>query len=184
MVDGLYENSLSYQLSRRFVMTYAQKQIDTGNDIREWEKIIEYYEQHPTIELGDLFKHSQYVDKANGYYYTEKPIEGSLGLFNSPRSGLAELYNSRYVGKKNVKGILGGLDISDQLQNITVPTLVLWGRHDGILPAPLAQEYYSKLGTPDSQKSLVIFEESAHSPMFEEPAKFASEVILFINRNK
>jgi len=76
------------------------------------------------------------------------------------------------------------MDISGQLQAITLPTLVLWGKHDGILPVPLAQDYYSKLGTPATQKSVVIFDESAHAPMTEEPAKFANQVIGFVNRYK
>jgi pimeloyl-ACP methyl ester carboxylesterase len=182
-VDGLYEGTLSYQLSRNFVMKYAQEQIDAGNQAGKWQKALQWYQDHPTLEFGEGPEHVKYVDEANGYYYKNNPDKGSRGLFNSPRAGLAELYNSRYV-TRHYSHLLGGLDLSGQLQAITLPTLVLWGKHDGILPVPLAQDYYSKLGTPAGQKSVVIFEESAHSPMAEEPARFADEVIRFAESYK
>jgi pimeloyl-ACP methyl ester carboxylesterase len=182
-VDGLYEGTLSYQLSRNFVMNHAQEQINAGNQVRKWEKALQWYGEHPTLEFGEGPEHVRYVDEANGYYYKKNPSKGSRGLFNSPRAGFAELYNNSYVGH-HYKRLLGGLDLSFQMQAITLPTLVLWGKHDGILPVPLAQDYYAKLGTPAAQKSVVIFEESAHSPMAEEPARFADEVIRFVESYK
>jgi pimeloyl-ACP methyl ester carboxylesterase len=164
-------------------MNYAQEQINAGNEVENWQKIIEWYGQHPTSETVDGPDHPKYVEEAKGYFYKGKPITGSLGIFTSPRSGIAELYNSRYVAR-HLKGILGGLDLSTQMRAITLPTLILWGKHDGILPVPLAQDYYTKLGTPVTQKSVVILEESAHYPMAEEPAKFADEVIRFVNNYK
>lgn len=179
-VDGIYETTLSYQLSKDFVINYAQNQINAGNKVRKWQKVIQWYQDHPNLPLEETLKHSEYVKEAHGYYYKENPSQGSWGLFNSPRSGLAELYNSRYI-QRYYKSLLGNLDLSGQLEAIKLPTLILWGKHDGILPVPLAQDYYSKLGTPKVYKSVVIFEESAHSPMAEEPAKFADEVIRFVN---
>jgi pimeloyl-ACP methyl ester carboxylesterase len=180
-VDGLHDTNAAYQLSRAFVMNYAQQQVSAGNQVEKWQKIIRWYEEHPTSELGEASKHPEYVDEANGYYYKDNPgQEASLkAIFNSPRAGLAELYNSRYVARHE-KSLLEGLDLSSQMPAITLPTLILWGKHDGILPLPLAQDYYSKLGTPAAQKPVVVFEESAHSPMAEEPAKFANEVIRFV----
>ena len=183
-VDGLHNSSTAYQFSRNFVMNYAQEQINSGNQVSKWQEIIRWYLEHPTSEIGGDPKHIEYVEEANGYYYNKKTASvGSRGLLNSPRAGLAELYNSRYV-VGYVDRILGGLDLSNPMQSITLPSLVLWGRHDGILPVPLAQDYYLKLGTPASQKSLVIFENSAHAPMEEEPGKFADEVIRFVNTYK
>lgn len=184
-VDGLHNDTAAYRLSREFVMKYAQKQIDAGNEVEKWQKIRQWYLERPNPEVGDRSDHPKYVDEAHGYYYQGNPVpEASLGaVFNSPRAGLAELYNSRYVARHENQ-LLGGLDLSNQMQAITLPTLILWGKHDGILPVPLAQDYYAKLGTPATQKSVVIFEASAHSPMAEEPAKFANEVIRFVNSHK
>ncbi len=50
------------------------------------------------------------------------------------------------------------------------------------LKVGFAQDSYDNLGS--SEKELVIFENSGHSPMSTEPYLFAEEVIEFINQNK
>jgi pimeloyl-ACP methyl ester carboxylesterase len=70
------------------------------------------------------------------------------------------------------------------MDRITLPSLIVWGRHDGILPVELADDAYERLGTPRSDKSIVIFEDSAHSPMFEQPDAFNRAVIDFIEANR
>jgi len=65
------------------------------------------------------------------------------------------------------------------------PSTYLWGRHDGFLPVELGQYQMSRLtsvSVPD--KSMVIFESSAHQPMVEEGDKFYSEVKSFADRYK
>jgi pimeloyl-ACP methyl ester carboxylesterase len=52
------------------------------------------------------------------------------------------------------------------------------------LPVELADDAYERLGTPRSDKSIVIFEDSAHSPMFEQPDAFNRAVIDFIEANR
>lgn len=74
--------------------------------------------------------------------------------------------------------------LSDDLGEITVPSLLLWGRHDFVVSPTLGEEALEKLGTPDADKSLVIFEQSGHSPMAEEPEKFIGEIVQFIEEYK
>ena len=64
---------------------------------------------------------------------------------------------------------------------ILVPTLITWGRHDGILPVALAQQAYDALGTAPQGKSVVVFEDSAHSPYAEEPDRWLEAVTTFID---
>ena len=62
------------------------------------------------------------------------------------------------------------------LGKISCPTLVLWTRHNPGQLVPLAEEGASLI--PDS--SLVVLEESAHWPQWEEPHNFDKEHLGFL----
>lgn len=66
-------------------------------------------------------------------------------------------------------------DMREQLRRITVPSLILAGRHDMI---PLAKSEELDQGLPDS--TLVVFEKSGHFSSAEEPEKFNSVVFDFL----
>jgi pimeloyl-ACP methyl ester carboxylesterase len=57
---------------------------------------------------------------------------------------------------------------------VQVPVYFFLGRHDYNEPSELAAAYLQTLRAPS--KKLVWFEESAHFPFLEEPAKFAAEM--------
>ncbi len=56
-----------------------------------------------------------------------------------------------------------------------VPVFFMLGRHDFQTPAPLAQAYFERLQAPD--KALFYFEQSAHSPPWEEPDLFLEVMV-------
>lgn len=65
-------------------------------------------------------------------------------------------------------------DAHQRHSGLEVPIYLIYGRHDKIISPPLGTAYFSTLETP--HKELIWFEESAHSPLFEEPEKFNSAV--------
>ena len=69
-------------------------------------------------------------------------------------------------------------NVLSRLGEITVPTLVMAGRHDWITPpAQAAERLHAQL--PNSE--LVIFEDSGHFPFIEEHDKFVAAVHDWIN---
>ena len=56
-----------------------------------------------------------------------------------------------------------------------LPTLIVWGRHDGIVTMAHAESYHQAM--PGSQ--LVALEESGHSPELEQPQELAQAVYEF-----
>lgn len=74
-----------------------------------------------------------------------------------------------------VLGTLKGWDRQARLGEITVPTLVLVGRHDEITPACAMT---LREGIPNSE--LVIFEASSHMPHLEEPDRYRRVVSGFL----
>lgn len=69
-------------------------------------------------------------------------------------------------------------DVVDRLGEIRVPTLVMCGRYDPVVP--IAHSELIHAGIPNSE--LVVFEESGHFPMIEEPEKFRDVVRRFITQ--
>lgn len=67
------------------------------------------------------------------------------------------------------------LDVIDtnffnEIDSMKVPAYFFQGSHDYTTPYPLAKAFYQQLKAP--QKEFFIFENSAHSPIMEEPEKF------------
>lgn len=80
-----------------------------------------------------------------------------------------------------VRSLLSSLQTSNEgldgkLQNITIPTLVIWGAQDEFIPLQLGKELAA--GIPDSK--LVVIDNCGHAPMFEKPDEFLTATIDFL----
>lgn len=60
-------------------------------------------------------------------------------------------------------------DLTNKIQKINIPVYFLHGIYDYTTSYTLAKDYFKKLHAP--LKGFYTFEQSAHSPLFEEPAK-------------
>ncbi len=67
-------------------------------------------------------------------------------------------------------------DFRDRLPDVSVPTLIVWGRDDWIVPVSGAYEYERLI--PNSRRE--IFEQTGHMPMLERPARFNQLVEEFL----
>lgn len=178
-IDGGHNWTNANALSRTSMMMYANNKIQNGNEKEYWKFALDWYSNHPIVGINDN-PHYTFVGKANGYDYN--PQSDSLKvpftdlLFYSPVSTAYFFVPYKFSFLNN------GLDLQNQLPNITIPTLICWGKHDKVFPFSIATDTYNKLGTPVADKYIHQFEISAHSPNYEQPMEFASEVIKFINK--
>jgi pimeloyl-ACP methyl ester carboxylesterase len=60
-------------------------------------------------------------------------------------------------------------DLSQQVTDLEIPAYFFHGKYDYTCAYPLAKGYFEKINAPI--KGFYTFEQSAHSPMFEEPEK-------------
>lgn len=63
------------------------------------------------------------------------------------------------------------IDFFTTIRRVEVPVYFLMGRYDYNMQPSLVEEYFDALDAPKG-KSLIWFEESAHAPCLEEPARF------------
>jgi proline iminopeptidase len=76
------------------------------------------------------------------------------------------------------KNMYSRLSYADRLAEVQAPTLILAGRHDPEAPLQCSEEL--EQGISDS--SLVVLEQSGHSPFIEEASIFVDTVNAFLNR--
>jgi pimeloyl-ACP methyl ester carboxylesterase len=73
-------------------------------------------------------------------------------------------------------GALIGYDFHDRLERVRVPTLIVWGRDDRIVPSADAPEFGRRL----RNSSTVIFADCGHLPMAERPVRFNRVLETFL----
>lgn len=68
------------------------------------------------------------------------------------------------------------VNLRPKLEQIQAETLVIWGKHDGILPVSLADELCRLV--PRSRA--IILPRAGHNPMWEQPKEFNTAVLKFL----
>jgi pimeloyl-ACP methyl ester carboxylesterase len=74
-----------------------------------------------------------------------------------------------------VRGLIG-YDILDRLEDVEVPTLIVWGRNDHVVPPNDAVGYGRRL----RNSRTVIFDKTGHLPMAERPVRFNRVLETFL----
>ena len=71
---------------------------------------------------------------------------------------------------------LGGERMDDKLVGIHVPTLVVWGKEDALLPVSAGERYAAGI----AGAKLVTYDKCGHVPPVEKAAEFVTEVTAFL----
>ncbi|MCH5372387.1 MAG: alpha/beta hydrolase, partial [Planctomycetes bacterium] len=67
--------------------------------------------------------------------------------------------------------------VSEELPNVRVPTLLIWGRNDSITPPSVAEEFSENI----PQAELAFIDQCGHSPPIEQPGEFARLLHSFLS---
>ncbi len=186
-VDGAHNSKGMYNEYKTTFKKIADEQIALQNNVNYWKNTLNLIQNvSSTYNEKDFYKLNGEAHKSEEKLVDDNVInkprsdgENSLGQYNF----LTTLWNTNKIQSILVKkGLFEKVSFTDRLSEITIPSLVLWGKYDIIVPTIYAQEAYDNLGAND--KELFIFEKSAHSPMSNEPDLFAEKVIEFINQRK
>ena len=66
--------------------------------------------------------------------------------------------------------------LTDELQRLELPTLIVWGRDDKVTPPAVAEEFKRKI----AHSRLEYIEDCGHAPSLERPAVFADLLRRFL----
>jgi pimeloyl-ACP methyl ester carboxylesterase len=66
--------------------------------------------------------------------------------------------------------------VRDHIRAITMPTLILWGQEDGLIPVEAAHEFHKAI----PRSKLIVYPKTGHIPMEEVAAQSAADVRAFL----
>ncbi|MEO8411420.1 MAG: alpha/beta fold hydrolase [Propionivibrio sp.] len=72
-------------------------------------------------------------------------------------------------------GWLRDVDLRDEVSTLAVPTLIIHGQHDPLMPLPAAQWLHERM----ANSGLDIFPGAAHAPFAHDPERFAARLDAF-----
>lgn len=189
-VDGAHDFPLMFAEQKILYDSIAHQQIALGNNTTYWEGLIENIS---TIDPDDLSDED--IRFLNGEAYTAEEILLKDDVVNIPTVDL-NLIKYQYIdyniltafstgqyanGIITDQGLLES-SLTDELYKIKVPTLLLWGTYDLVVPPALGESALENLGS--EEKSLIYFERSGHSPMYYEELAYVSILKDFLNTHK
>ena len=195
-IDGGHNFCAEKVVASRLIEV-GNEQISDENSVDFWEEVVDYCEKLDTNNITN-----EEITKINEYSYSaeEKLMADEVITFN-----FETLTLGKYVGGlvdhyffspynpltcwTNLRITSSGLglfnevtvtDYTNDLNQINIPTLILWGRYDMVIPVSLGEEAYDSIGTEN--KHIYIFEEAGHTPMLTHPDETARQIINFVNR--
>lgn len=158
------------QLSYDFVHSKAQEE-NHPKALKDLQKI----GAPPYKSYQDMLIQRKWVQRFGGNLYGRK---SSLSLL---RFGLTSPHYTPADFNKYRQGLLFSIkhywfktydtNLLEQIPQVNIPVYFCEGRADYVVPATMAEQYYTHLKAPKGKK-LVWFEKSGHWPQFEEPHKF------------
>ncbi len=82
-----------------------------------------------------------------------------------------------YTINSVVASIIRGEDFLDtRVKNINQPTLIVWGRQDGLLPLSDGERFKREI----ANSNLIVFEQCGHVPNIEKAAEFNAAALKFL----
>ncbi|MCB9765579.1 MAG: alpha/beta hydrolase [Alphaproteobacteria bacterium] len=188
--DGAHDIPRLNQLAIEMFIEVGGAEIDAGHYPNRWREIVRWAEgvdvDNITEEIGGEINRYAYDAEYLIDTITWDP-DATVGALvgDTVRSGVSPL-TSAWAGN-TTSGLLleDGVEevaLADRLDEVTIPTLLLWGRYDFVVPPALAEEAVDALGGDPVE--LVLFETSGHSPMSNQPDAYADEMLSFIEQTR
>jgi len=138
------------------------------------------------MQLDNESVYVYFPDKIDGQFLTDFFESACVTPPAFPQPVLQHLVNetNKVIPFINqlIKQVETGADfrINEAVQTITAPALVLWGKHDPIVPLEYGQSYTDNL----INSRLVIFDNAGHSAQFEIPERLQTELRAFMQNLK
>ncbi len=186
-LDGAHDPKGMYLEYIEHFKRVATTQIEKGNSIEYWEGVNNLIQNvQPSYKEDDFFRMNAEAFKAEEKLQNDKIIgdhdlEGLDSFFKY--NLLTTTWNTNGIQSiLTKKGLWENVSYTNRLSEITIPSLIITGEHDMVVPPKFAEEAFDNIGS--SEKELLVLEKSGHSPSVSDRDIFVEKVIEFINRNK
>ena len=182
-IDGAHSYPLCDTVSRKMLIDTARSEIVKGNYVSQWQNIWNYCNDHDPLSSYAISSQTETYAHMAEEYMGIKRDNSVFSLAEDPSDQLTNYYNLYYTSAgSNFLESLESADYSDQLHKIKIPSLLLWGQYDFVVPPNVGQAAVANLGS--SYKKLVLFSHSGHHPMETETDPVEDEIINFVETFK
>jgi pimeloyl-ACP methyl ester carboxylesterase len=128
----------------------------------------------PYASVDERLTTGKWVERFGGLFHanlsTAKLIWSALNTDEANLVDLIRFGQGNRFSLMQLENEISRLNLSEHYRSFKIPIFFLLGRYDRHVPAALAERYLETIEAPC--KRLVWFENSAHNPPFEEPARF------------
>ncbi len=134
----------------------------------------------PPWDYMTMKKQRKWLRRFGGTIYEESESTNSLlsdflgKMLLSPEYTLMEVFEygtDPNFAVRNLRDDIEEINLFEQIQEIDVPVYFIAGRHDYNTPSVLVKQFHDSLDAPRG-KHFIWFDNSAHTPEFEEPEEF------------
>jgi len=183
---GSHDYPLNDIYSAELLIEVGEKAVtDGGEYAEEWADVIARVEsiQVDGIDAEEGWPLNTIAIEASGYVEEVWPEnvdeESTLYiLLNDPTAVATAWWSGRGAGKLVDDSALN-LSYTDRLNEITVPSLFLYGSLDFVCPPQLGRDAYERVDTDATE--FVVFEDAGHSLMANYPEEYADTIINFVD---
>lgn len=162
----------------------SNEQIDLGNHTAEWTETQNWANSIDTNNIsldisGEINKRAHKAEEwlsADGILQNGESGGSNVSLVFGPTNP----FTSWQIGNQTSDKLnhTDTVSLTNKLNKITIPCLFLWGKYDFVVPPSLGVDGYNQVNT--SNKKLVIFDKSGHSPMNNEWEPYTNEIVQFV----
>jgi len=180
-INGGHNLEDAVSLSMEWAAEKAAQKASSGINAAHWKKeIIWYNNTAAAAEFKNISRHFRNIDKLDGYFLnpSKSILAPDFPLLNTPYSLFFFLNLVSLISNNSLN--LYNYNYLEQMQNIYIPVLILWGKHDGVIPVSLAPDVFESLGS--DEKYIFILENSAHAPYIEEQELVFQLITEFIGK--
>jgi pimeloyl-ACP methyl ester carboxylesterase len=187
--NGAHDIPLLNTNAIRMFKEIGQQQIAQGVAVADWQEMVDFANTVDTSNISN-----EEGGKINEFGFKAESIHSEVfqGTITNDQSAFQQVFfnptnpltsylignNTAYLLENEVEST----SLTNQLYKITQPTLLLWGKYDFVVSPALGYSAYDLISSTD--KELVIFEHSGHSPMDNEPTPFVAAIKQFVERNR
>lgn len=186
-IAGNYDYNQNNIEAVKMFLEKGNEQLSAGTHVDFWQSLLDKVELIDTNNISGsdqstLNYHGRLAEEKIPEIITDNPNNSSeFGWASDPEGGVVT-----FMSNISVNPILNQQSannpLSDQIDQIAIPSLFVWGKYDFIVPPAMGVYAHNHVGT--SNKELVIFQHSGHFPMKNEPELFVQEVSSFIELYK
>jgi pimeloyl-ACP methyl ester carboxylesterase len=113
----------------------------------------------------------------------EKSLRQAYGDPRKLTPNLADRYYELLLHSGNRRALILQIEQesytdSDRIRTITIPTLILWGELDHVVPVPAGERFRHDI----AHSQLIVFKQLGHVPQEEDPAQTLKALEDFLSR--